>query len=91
MADARNTNPERPWRRFVWIGAASAAALMAIAAVVYFAVGDLGLSVNGYIALIAGAVGTAAVAAGLMSLVFFSDRSGHDEAAGRPDEHWRRH
>ncbi|AWJ87530.1 hypothetical protein TSH58p_29620 (plasmid) [Azospirillum sp. TSH58] len=44
-----------------------------------------GLSLPGLLALVGGAVLTSAVAIGLMALVFLSNRSGHDEAAGRPD------
>jgi hypothetical protein len=78
------TKPGRPWRRVAVTGAAALAVLGGLAVYVYVAVGDLGLSVNGYIALVAGAVGTAVVAVGLMSLLFFSDRQGYDDAAAKP-------
>lgn len=41
--------------------------------------GDLGLSVNGTIALFIGVSLTIFVGIGLMALVFYSDRSRHDE------------
>ncbi|MCW2243534.1 hypothetical protein [Azospirillum canadense] len=44
-----------------------------------------GLSLQGLLAMIAGAVLTSAVAIGLMALVFLSNRSGHDDDIGRPD------
>ena len=59
------------------------AALFAAWAVTGF---DLfGLSLPGLLALVGGAVLTSAVAIGLMSLVFLSNRSGHDEDVGRLD------
>lgn len=57
-----------------------------------------GLSLQGLLAMIAGAVLSSALAIGLMALIFLSNRSGHDEEVGRdigrdigrgdpPDEH----
>ncbi|WP_035705466.1 hypothetical protein [Niveispirillum irakense] len=40
----------------------------------------LNISLHGFIALGLGAVGSLAVGGGLMALVFFSNRSGHDQA-----------
>ncbi len=80
--------PERdnPWRRVAASGAAALLALIALAVAVHLAVGDLGLSVNGYIALVSGALGAVALAVGLMSLMFFSDRHGYDDEAGLPGD-----
>lgn len=75
-----------PWRKVAVTGFIAVLVLIAIALYVHVFVGDLGLSVNGYIALVAGAVGTAAVTVGLMSLLFFSDRAGYDDEAGHPPE-----
>ena len=75
-----------PWRR---VGLTTAAALLVVALIaiyVYFTVGDLGLSINGYIALVLGAVVTALLTAGLISLMFFSARRGYDDAAGHLPE-----
>lgn len=71
-----------PWRKVALTAVIAVLALIGIAIYVHVFVGDLGLSVNGYIALIAGAVGTAAVTVGLFSLLFFSDRAGYDDEAG---------
>lgn len=38
------------------------------------------ISAHGFVALALGAVGSLAVGGGLMALVFFSNRSGHDQA-----------
>jgi hypothetical protein len=57
---------------------AVAAALAAFAA--FDEQGLSGLGVHGVIAIVLGALFTAALAAGLMALVFHSGRSGHDEA-----------
>lgn len=43
------------------------------------------LSLHGWIAMGLGVVLTMALAAGLMSLVFFSSQRGYDEDAHRPD------
>ena len=42
---------------------------------------DLGLSVNGFIALAIGTVLSVGLGVGLMALVFYSDRSGSDDRA----------
>ncbi|MFZ0694598.1 MAG: hypothetical protein WAN51_10695 [Alphaproteobacteria bacterium] len=55
--------------------------LTGIGAYAYFGFDSLDLSVNGYIALTLGIVGTAALGSALMALVFFSDRSGIDDAS----------
>lgn len=44
-----------------------------------------GLTTEGLIALIVGSVLASALAIGLMALVFFSSRGGHDAHVGRPD------
>ena len=71
-----------PWRKVALTAFIAVIMLIGIALYAYLFVGDLGLSVNGYIALIAGVVGTAALTVGLMSLLFFSDRAGYDDEAG---------
>lgn len=49
-------------------------------------IGDVEISTNGLVALALGAVLTFGLGAGLMALVFLSDRRGYDEQAYRPDE-----
>jgi hypothetical protein len=56
----------------------------------YFALDSLDLSINGYIALTLGIVGTAALGSALMALVFFSDRSGIDDEAAASNKRRRR-
>jgi predicted transporter len=46
---------------------------------VWTSVGDVPMSVHGYIALTLMIVFTLAVGCGLMALVFYSSRTGHDE------------
>jgi hypothetical protein len=48
--------------------------------------GDVEISRHGLIALGLGAVATFALGAGLMALVFFSNRRGYDDQAYRPDD-----
>ena len=48
--------------------------------------GDVEMSRHGLVALGLGAVATFALGAGLMALVFFSNRRGYDERAHRPDD-----
>jgi len=60
-----------------------------IGAYAYFGLDSLDLSVNGYIALTLGIVGTAALGSALMALVFFSDRSGADDEAAAASKRQR--
>jgi NADH:ubiquinone oxidoreductase subunit 5 (subunit L)/multisubunit Na+/H+ antiporter MnhA subunit len=57
-------------------------------------IGDVEIGVHGWIALGLGAVLTFVVGAGLMALMFFSERRGYDERAHEADrthaDHWRR-
>jgi hypothetical protein len=48
--------------------------------------GEVEMSVHGLTALALGAVVTFALGAGLMALVFFSNRRGYDDRAHRPDD-----
>lgn len=47
---------------------------------------ESGISLNGLIALILGCFLTFGLGVGLMALVFYSNRSGHDQDATRPDQ-----
>ncbi len=50
--------------------------------------GHVELGFHGWLALIAGAVGTIVLGCGLMALSFYSSRSGHDEDAWTdPEKH----
>ena len=57
-------------------------------------IGDVEIGMHGWIALGLGAVLTFVVGAGLMALMFFSERRGYDERAREADrshaDHWRR-
>jgi hypothetical protein len=57
-------------------------------------IGDVEIGVHGWIALGLGAGLTFLVGAGLMALMFFSERRGYDERAHEADrthaDHWRR-
>jgi len=55
----------------------------AIAAYAWWRMADVEMSTAGVLALVAGAALTLLLGIGLMALVFYSSRSGHDEAAGR--------
>ena len=59
------------------------AASAAIAAIVWFQLGDVEMSIHGYIALGLGAFVSLALGAGLMFLVFYSSRHGHDDDVGQ--------
>lgn len=48
--------------------------------------GGSAMSVHGYIALALGAFFTFALTAGLMALVFYSNRQGYDDEVGNTDE-----
>ena len=55
------------------------AAVAAIAVVNWRDIGDVGIDLNGWIALALGVLVTLALGIGLMSLVFISNRRGYDE------------
>ena len=68
-----------------WILLLSLLALLVIAAVfsytIWSAPGGAEVSANAYIAMALGVIVTMAVAVGLMSLTFYSNRHGYDESA----------
>jgi hypothetical protein len=71
-------------RRFSsWIAVGLAGVVVAILIIVsasnWIGIGNAGISVNGWIALVLGVVATLAVGGGLMALVFISSRRGYDE------------
>lgn len=45
----------------------------------WFGIGDSGMSASGYVALAIGVVFSLIVGCGLMALMFYSNRRGHDE------------
>jgi hypothetical protein len=55
------------------------AAVAAIAVVNWSGIGDAGIDINGWIALVLGVLATLALGIGLMTLVFISNRRGYDE------------
>ena len=59
------------------------AASAGVAAYVWVQLGDVEMSVHGYIALGLGAVFSLALGGGLMFLVFYSSRHGHDDDVGQ--------
>jgi len=62
------------------------ASLVAIGLYAWFSFGDMAMTTSGYIALVLGIAGTMALAIGLMSLVFFSNRYGYDDQVGGSDQ-----
>ncbi len=73
-----------------WILLLSLVALLVVAAVfsytIWSAPGGAEVSANAYIAMALGVIVTMAVAVGLMSLTFYSDRHGYDESASPEQE-----
>jgi len=69
----------KPWLLVVLAFVAITAALAA-AYRIWSDLGEVQISTNGWIALTLGGVLTLALGGGLMSLVFFSSRRGHDDA-----------
>lgn len=62
------------------------ASAMAVAYSAWKSLADVQMSVSGYVAMILGALAAFAVGAGLMGLLFWSNRNGFDERAGaRPE------
>lgn len=76
-------------RSTVWIAVIGAALAVAIVAAVsvwnWNIIGNSGIDLNGWIALVLGVLATLAVGVGLMSLVFISSRGGYDEPPGGGD------
>jgi hypothetical protein len=68
----------------IGLAVASLLALSAIAIAVYLwlSLGDVEMGWSGYIAMIAGGLGTLGLGAGLMGLQFYSHRKGFDDRAG---------
>lgn len=64
------------------VAALLSAAAMAVAYSAWKAMADVTMSASGYAAMILGAVAAFAIGGGLMSLLFWSNRKGFDEAAG---------
>lgn len=66
------------------IGATVAVAIVAVISVVNWnVIGDSGIDLNGWIALVLGVLVTLAVGVGLMALIFISNRRGYDEPPGK--------
>ena len=65
---------------------AGAVIVVAIVVIVAFvnwdSIGNSGISLNGWIALVLGVLATLALGGGLMALVFISSRRGYDDTAG---------
>ena len=66
-----------------WMAFCGGALFVAVVAAVAFAnwrgIGDVGIDLNGWIALILGVLVTLGLGIGLMTLVFISNRRGYDE------------
>jgi hypothetical protein len=73
--------------RSSWIAAGIAVAVVVALVVVsvgnWERIGDVGIGLNGWIALLLGIVVTMAVGIGLMALIFISSRRGYDEPPGK--------
>jgi hypothetical protein len=62
------------------LGAVLAVAIVAAVSVWnWHAIGNSGIDLNGWIALVLGVLATLAVGVGLMALIFISNRRGYDE------------
>jgi hypothetical protein len=85
--DAGAPGPGTPQRRaVVTAGLLLVASLVAIVLYAWFSFGDMEMTVSGYFALALGIIGTMALAVGLMTLVYFSNRYGYDEQVGSGDK-----
>lgn len=74
----------------LFVAALLSAAVMAVAYSAWRSLADVALGTSGYVAMVLGALATLAVGAGLMGLVFWSNRKGFDERAGARPEFERR-
>jgi hypothetical protein len=57
-----------------------------IAARLWFGLAEVEISAAGWLALVLGTVLSLGLGGGLMALVFYSNRHGHDEAAGSSED-----
>lgn len=75
-------------RKIVLIAALGAllATALATAAYLWWRMAEVEMGVHGILALILGALLSLLLGGGLMALVFYSSRHGHDEAAGETPE-----
>jgi hypothetical protein len=71
----------------ITVAAILSLSVMAVAVYLWWSLGDVEVGAAGYIALIAGGLGTLGLGAGLMALVFYSNRAGYDERAGARPVH----
>jgi len=66
-----------------WVAVGGAALFLAVVVAVaignWSGIGDTGIDLNGWIALVLGVLATLALGVGLMILVFISNRRGYDE------------
>ena len=70
-----------------WLAVLGAVLAVAIVAAVsvwnWNVIGNSGIDLNGWIALVLGVLATLAVGVGLMALIFISNRRGYDEPPGK--------
>jgi hypothetical protein len=66
------------------VAAVMSLSLMAVAVYLWLSLGDVEMTPAGYFALVGGGLATLGLGAGLMGLVFYSNRNGFDERAGAP-------
>lgn len=66
----------------VIVAAVLSLSVIAVAVYLWLSLGDVDVGLPGYLALIAGGLGTLGLGVGLMSLVFYSHRAGFDDRAG---------
>jgi hypothetical protein len=86
--DQDSGGPESAARRraLTTAGLLIVASLVAIGLYAWFSFADAAMTTSGYIALALGIIATMALAIGLMSLVFFSNRYGYDDEVGGGDQ-----
>jgi len=77
--------PMRTVLLFLALGGMLVASL-ALAAYLWWDMGQVEMGVHGLIALILGALFSLALGGGLMALVFYSHRRGYDDRQNRPDD-----
>lgn len=69
----------------VIVAAVLSLSVMSVAVYLWLSLGEVDVGVPGYLALIAGGLGTLGLGVGLMALVFYSHNAGFDDrAGGRP-------
>lgn len=67
----------------ILVASVSSLSVVALGVYTWISMGDVSMTVNGYVALVLGVTATLIIGVALMALLFYSNRAGFDERAAR--------